>query len=542
MVSEGEKEKSLYADIFGEKLQLGSCLERGKDDVPSITEKYTSEKDRVEIEHLKGHLLGYKIFFSKGGEAHYNTYSQKVEEISKDGIIKQFSNGKITREEHPNGTIITYYENGIISYKKNPDGSYIRNYEDGKLHQKGNSEDKSIFSYSPEGKLEYKIENKKLWYDPEYYSSFKIGMKTQDNDTHWTENFTLDPKKKTLMSYGGNGTKTPKAGNGNINANIYALGFTTEQQDNIQMLASYYFMNEEISQKMMYCRVSNWSECATNDIKREILKVFYPFIAQKTEHGWKQLPPNELMENMRNIFNMTHCYGTNEQVTVENVFYDEMQALGYSKDLISKALKQNLSITNNSQRDFEDKAKTTTLHRYSVCDGQEDRTYEYGTANSYPAHLENVAEFTQLKGYKSSFINTSRNEVLMIFDKILSDSTKSSSKEHNEAFFTTNPKYLTEVGKKQLKLIQAVAQWWYNNHGEVPNAENLIRQCGQDAELEVWTSKSFVAGKLLRKEHNNPFKNPHVLEAAKNRFNNPDIEPEHTGVWKLLQNTKQQRS
>ena len=401
----------------------------------------------------------------------------------------------------------------------------------------------SDFKYSPDGKLEYKIVNKKLWYAPEFYSYIKFGMKTKDNDKHWTEDFILDPKKKTLIVYGGDGTTTARAGNGNINASANTLGLTSKQQDDVQTIACYYPKNNEILEGVVYGDIINYGECADNDLQRETLKLLHPFIAKKTEQGWKKLPQNELLENMRNIIITTHCHGAVEMVYFNRILHAEMLTLGYNEDLIDRALRQILCITNNSQRDFDDKMRMTTLHRYSVCNGQGEEMCNYGVKNSYPAHLNESEEFNKLEGNKSAFICLNKNEVMMAFDKILSDSDKSSNKkEHNEAFFTTDSRLLTDVGKKQMKLIQTITQWWYNNHDEVPNAEDLVRQCGQDAGLKAWTAKSFVAGKLLQRYHHNPLQNPHVLTVAKNRFNNPDIEPKHTGIWKLLQDTKQQGS
>lgn len=218
----------IYADIFGERLQIDSGIEMAYGDEPIHTSKKLHNGDTVEIESFEGNLLGYKIFFKKGGEEHYNRSNKKEKEITEEGIVREFYDGKVTEEKYPDGKHIVYFENGIIKAQHNPDGSYIENYENGKLKEKGNND--SLFSYSPEGKLQYKVENKELWYDPEYYSYIRIGMKTKDNDEHWTEDFILDPKKKTFIMYGGSNSTTARSANGNINITADGLGFTNEQK------------------------------------------------------------------------------------------------------------------------------------------------------------------------------------------------------------------------------------------------------------------------------------------------------------------------
>ena len=530
-----------YADIFGEKLQIRVNNYGCARDEIVISEKYTPNGDKVEIEHFDGFLLGYKISFKNGGEEYYNAKNEKNKEITKEGVVRTFVNNKKTSEDFPDGSFITYFEDETIKTQRNADGSFIEYYEHDKIKEKGDKN--TFFSYSPEGELQYKIENRKMWINPNYFSFIHIGMKTKGNEEHWTEDFELNPKKKTIICYGGDSTDTARGGNGNINAFVYSLGFTQEQKSNLQMLAHYCPKNNELYRRIRRYKIINYEELRNNDYHREVAKVFMPFIAKKTEQGWKKLPQNELLENMSNILSTTHCFGTNEMVGISHAINEQMQKLGYKQSLINKALKQNLCITNNSRRDFRDNIQMTMIHRYSVCDGPGDEMYDKDYVNAYQTQLDENAEYSKIKGNKSSFINLNKQEVLMIFDKVLSsESTKYSHTEHNQAFFENSQNNLTDVGYKQMKLTQSVVQWWYNNHDEMPNAEDLIIQCGQNAGLEVWTSKSFVSGKLLQKEHNNPLKNPHVLTVAKNRFNNPDIEPEHTGIWKLLQDTKQQGS
>jgi hypothetical protein len=178
----------------------------------------------------------------------------------------------------------------------------------------------------------------------------------------------------------------------------------------------------------------------------------------------------------------------------------------------------------------------TTLQRYSTTDGQFEPEYNRKYSNSYPAHLDNNVDYRKKKGIKSSFIKLRANEAVMAFDKILmSTDIKGSSKEHNEAFFETNPKKLTKVGREQMKLMGLVAQYWYNNHDEIPDAMDLLKKVAKGTDLELFVATSILNGEMLKKEHNNPLRNPHSLKVAVNRFKNPDIEPEHTGIWKLLE-------
>ncbi|MBO4480553.1 MAG: hypothetical protein J5742_02925 [Alphaproteobacteria bacterium] len=388
--------------------------------------------------------------------------------------------------------------------------------------------------------IPYKIENGKLWVDPERSTFFVLGLKTTENDEHWTENFVLDPHKKTIICFGGDGTKTARAANGYINQFARTFGFTRQQQENMQMLS--YYWNVPKSFRLEFytnATMANREELFNSDYKREVSKVFMPFIAKRTQSGWKKLSDADLLKNMRNIIFTTHCYGTQVMINMLNVLKKQMLSLGYKDKLIETALKQIVSVTNNSQLEMTEDIPTTTLQRYSVADGQSDSDYDFNYSNAYPVHLFKHPEFKKIKGKKSAFIKLKKNDVMMTFDKILTEvSVQYDSTEHNNAFFETNTKKLTKVGKEQMDLIRAIAQYWYNNHDEIPDAVDLLKSVSKGTDLEMFVAASVLNGEALKKEHNNPLRNPHVLTVAKNRFKNRDIEPEHTGIWKLLENSQ----
>lgn len=382
--------------------------------------------------------------------------------------------------------------------------------------------------------IPYTLEDGKLWINPNLSYFFVLGMKTQENKEHWTEKFILDPHKKTIICFGGDQTKDARGANGYINQFTKTFGFSDGQQQNMQMLSYYY--NLPIDVLWTFRRAINFNDLIQDSYLREVLKVFMPFIANKTKSGWVKLPDTDLLNNMRNIMFATHCYGTEQQMKVTNALKQQMLSLGYKEDLVNNALKQILCITNNSQLEMTENMPTTTLQRYSVADGQSDRDYDSKYSNSYPVHLDTHPEFKKIKGEKSAFIQLKPNDIILSFDKVLKSTTaQGSGKEHNNAFFTIDKKQLTKVGQAQMELIRLIIQYWYNNHDEMPNAIDLLKKASKRTDLEIFVATSILNGEILKKEHNNPLRNPHSLEVAVNRFKNPDIEPEHTGIWKLLE-------
>ena len=380
----------------------------------------------------------------------------------------------------------------------------------------------------------YTIQDGKMSIDPKFCSFIRIGMKTTENDEHWTNEFILDSQKKTIICFGGDQTKNARAANGNINAFLKTLGFTKEQQDQMQLLAHYVDIPQDFRWTLR--KATNRTELQHNDFVRETLKVFLPFIAKKTKSDWKKIPDENLLHNMRNILIVTHCAGTEKMIKILNILRTEMLSLGYKQKLIDTALKQILCISNNSQLEMTEDIPTTILHRYSVADGQSDREYDENYSNSYPVHLDKHLEFSKIKGTKSAFIKLNRNEIMMAFDKILMlTDIKGSGTEHNEAFFETDQKKLTKVGLEQMKLIQLLAQYWYNNNDEIPDTMDLLNMVAKGTDLELFVATSILNGEILKKEHNNPLQNPHSLGVIVNRFRNKEIEPEHTGIWKLLE-------
>ena len=181
--------------------------------------------------------------------------------------------------------------------------------------------------------IPYALEDGKLWINPNLSYFFVLGMKTQENKEHWTEKFILDPHKKTIICFGGDQTKDARAANGYINQFTKTFGFSDVQQQNMQMLSYYY--NLPIDVLWTFRRATNFNDLVQDSYLREVLKVFMPFIANKTKSCWVKLPDTDLLNNMRNIMFATHCYGTEQQMKVTNALKLQMLSLGYKEDLVS---------------------------------------------------------------------------------------------------------------------------------------------------------------------------------------------------------------
>lgn len=486
-----------------------------------------SDGHKIETTKKEDKILIKKIFNSDGSYIVLNGDNYKIEELTSEGIQRKFdpSTKKIIKEISKDGTVKTFYPNGRLSTVTTADNTSFRYYENGNL---SNHEEKDYaLSLDYNGKLEYELKDGNLTINPDYFSFYRLGIKTKDTQTHWQEKTTLSPHKKTLVCLGGDQTKDAKAANGNINAFTSVLGLSKKQLDTMQLCSCYRSYNYNILHLLR--KLGGTRHQVNNDFTREILQKFMPFMAHARHGKFEKYTGEELAANFRNIIIQAHCAGANDLSYFSKTFNETLHQLGYTKQEKQKAMQQIICITNNSQREFTDDLGFTMIHRYSVKDGQFEPEYESQYSDAYPLYVENHPDFISLKGKKSSFISLKPNEVLMIFDKILK-----SGDEHNEAFWTTDIEKLTIIGKKQVNLMQRIGQFWYNNSNDVPNTENLLISCSQGTEIENFVRKSITDGKKLKMEQRNPLKNHHILKSAWNKFNNPDITAENTGINKFL--------
>ena len=353
-----------------------------------------------------------------------------------------------------------------------------------------------------------------------------MGTKTKENKEHWVEKSVLTPKKKTLLCLGGDQTKDARVANGNINAFAKVLGLTDEQKDDMQMI-SCYRPSDPI--RFLSQRAGSIQERIQADYKREILNKFMPFMA-KIENGKPvRYSGKELADNFRNIFIQAHCAGANDLPYFASVFNETMNKLGYTLQEQKNAMRQVICVTNNSQREMTDNLDFTCIHRYSVKDGQFEPEYEEKYSKGYPVFIKDNSAFGALDGTKAGFVKIKDNEMLMAFDKILLEGS-----EHNDGFWTTNEKKLTLIGKYQANLMKKIGQFWYHNKQDVPNVVDMLKQCTDNTVLKPFIEKSLAFGKNLTVSYHNVLENHHILKAAWNRFKSPKIEPEKTGIYKLI--------
>ncbi len=380
------------------------------------------------------------------------------------------------------------------------------------------------------GQINYELKDGKLTINPDWFSYFRLGVKSQNNDAHWEENITLNPKKKTVLSLGGNQTKDAKAANGNNNNSAAVFGFTDEQKNNIQFVSCYRQHNQHIH--TLLHQLGTYNKQIENDYKREILQKFMPFMARKIDGKFERLHPQELMENFANIMIQAHCFGANDLPRINKVFKDTMTELGYSEKIQEDALKQIICITNNSQREMTDNLDFSCVHRYSVTDGQ--KMPEYNTAESaeYPVFVHDYQAFADKKGEQAAFIEIKPNEMIMVFDKVLAEENK--NEEHNDAFWTTDESMLSQVGKLQARLMAKIGQTWYNNKSDVSDIAAFLKKITEKSTLHTFVKKALSFGKKIKAEKKNALINHHILKSAWNKFQNPNSEISRTGVYKLL--------
>lgn len=455
-----------------------------------------------------------------------NASNVTIEELTADGILRRYDSqsGNLVKETLQDGTEKTYFETGQLERICYPNGNCLSYYRNGNIAAREDKKD--IIAFDEQGNTQYKFENGRLEVNPDFFSYYRLGIKTKDNSTHWQEKVTLNPKKKTFLCLGGDQTKEARNANGNINAFSAVLGLTDEQKDNMQ-LVSCYRPSDPI--RFLSQRAGGIEQRIAADYKREILNKFMPFMA-KVEHGkMVRYSGKELADNFRNIFIQAHCAGANDLPHIVGVFNDTMNKLGYTLQERKNAMRQVICVTNNSQREMTDNLDFTCIHRYSVKDGQFEPEYEEKYSKGYPVFIQDNPAFGALDGTKAGFVKIKDNEMLMAFDKILLEGS-----EHNDGFWTTNEKKLTLIGKYQANLMKKIGQFWYRNTQDVPNVVDLLKNCTDNTVLKPFVEKSLAFGKNLTVSYQNVLENHHILKAAWNRFKSPNIDPEKTGVYKII--------
>ena len=494
----------------------------------SRTQSLFSDGSKIEIFQKGDKLLSTKEISSDGSYRLYNAEDVKIEEMTSDGTFRKFDpqTSFLKEEKSSDGTIKTFHENGNLSTIKTLDGKYFCYYENGNLSEK--EENGNILKLYADGHTAYELKDGYLTIDSDFYSFYRLGVKTKDTATHWQEGISLDPTKKTLICLGGDQTKDAQTANGNINVFFNVLGLSYEQKENIQ-LCSCYRPNCPRRLCRLLNQTGNTTQQVENDYRREILQRFMPFIAQVKDGKLERYSGEKLAENFRNIIIQAHCYGANDLPRFSQVFNETMSKVGYTDKEQKNAMRQIICITNNSQREFKDNLGFTTIHRYSVTDGQFEPEYKEEFSAGYPLFLEKHSEFSKKNGSKASFVSLRPNEMLMIFDKVL---TKGS--EHNSGFWDTESEDLTTVGKKQADLMQRIGQFWYSNTAEITSVSELIKKASEGSSSAEFVKKSVAAGQKLSREQQSVLKNKHILKSAWNKFNSPDVAPEKTGIYKFL--------
>ena len=483
----------------------------------------------LETSYIRGKVSTRKYNNPDGSYEVYSAQGYKTIEQTADGVYRIFmyQSDKIDKEIYSDGTIIRYYENQNISSIEKPEGVCTIFYDNKNIFQiKKDDYEISLFK---DGRTQYEFKDEILTVNPEYFSYYRIGIKDKTIDTHWNENIRLNPEKKTVLCLGGDQTKDSREANGNINVFTSILGLSARQLDDMQLCSCY---RPSIYANGLYSlikKAKNTNLHIEADYEREILSKFIPFIAQTKDGKFERYSSKKLNQNFSNLLILTHCYGANDLPMISKSFTKMMQKVGYSQQEISNALKQIICITNNSQREFNDKTGFTTFHRYSVTDGQFEPEYDNKYSADYPVFLAQHNKYNQKKGKESAFVRVNDNEVLMVFDRVLKGSG-----EHNQAFWTTKEENLTLVGKKQALLMENIGKYWSLHTGEIPNALSLLEMCSKDTNVKDYVTKAIQKGKVLYAEHKSPLSNHHILKKQWNEFNNKDIEPQKIGIFKIL--------
>ena len=472
-----------------------------------------------------------RITKKDGSYIETNGNNVKIEELTSDGYLRKYDakTRKLKRETSPDKITKTFYDNGNVETILDEKNYIVDSfYENGNLNR---HEDRNYEVHKDiNGNINYELKDGKLTINPEWFSYFRLGVKSRNNPEHWEEKVTLSPKKKTLLSLGGNLTTEADIANGNSNIYFGALGLNEEQKNNMQLVSGYRPDNDHL--RFIWYRIGGMEQHIENDYKREILQKFMPFMARRIDDKFERLHPQELLNNFANIMIQAHCYGASDLPRINKIFKQTMTKLGYSEDLQKSALKQILCVTNNSQRDMTDNLDFTCIHRYSVRDGQFVPEYDTAESAEYPVFVQDYPAFAAQKGRQAAFIQTKPHEMIMVYDKILSD--ESQKDEHLDAFWTTDESMLSPIGKYQARLMAKIGQFWYNNHTEISDVAKFLQKITQGSNLSPFVQKALTLGAKIKAEKKNALINHHILKSAWNKFNNPLRKPLKNGIYKLL--------
>lgn len=498
-------------------------------DEKNITNEVLENGDILETFYVGGEVCSVTYKHPDGSYEVFSGEGYKKQELTADGIYRvyKYKTDKIDREVYPDKTIITYHDNGRVSTIEKADKSYVSYYDNGNLFtRRENDYEIALFN---DGRLQYEFKDGKLTINPEFFSFYKIGAKSENSPNHWDEKCILDPKKKTLLCLGGDQTFDAREANGNINAFAKVFGLSPQQLRTMQLCSCYRPSGFSVGITHLFSKSKDRDAQVKQDYKREILHKFMPFMAKTKDGQFERYSASKLYENFRNIIIQAHCYGANDLLVISDVFKETLSKLNYSEDETERALRQIVCISNNSQREFVDNTGFTMLHRYSVKDGQFEPEYDTKKSDAYPVFLSDYPKYSRKKGKKYAIVPLRDNEALIVLDRVLINGS-----EHNEAFWTTSKEKLTPAGKKQADLIKAIGQFWYANKSDIPDVMSLIQKAVKGTHHEHDVNMAIFEGSKLKTEQSNMLVNHNKLKKVWIEFNEGNIPEEYKIFDKML--------
>ena len=480
-------------------------------------------------------ILNRTVKHPDGSEEGYNQWDQLEHQVLSDGTTLGYNNGILHTKYFPDGSMQNFHENGNVSSYKSADKNLLIHYdEDGKVTLEEDYAKKHFTAYDASGEIKYEFSPEKTYINLKYIKSFKLGIKDRNKENHWVENTALNPTKKAVFIFGGDATYNAKEANGYLNQVIDIFGLSDEQIGDIQLVSCY---RQKTIDTFAYYLEKTQSNFNVENFKaeirrREILLKLMPFMAQKIDNVWERIPPQQLYANFRNLMLMSHCYGAQDICTVADVLRQTMTKLGYNPEVQKHAMRQVVCITNNTPREFNDNTGFTVFHRYSVYDGQWKKQYDKHYSDDYPVFLEDYPAFRQYKKSKAAFLNLNKNEILLVFNKVLH--YQCDKDEHNCAFWTVDKKMLSPAGRMQAELIKCLGRHWLNGNSEVTSAVEFMIQSAQKLKLRQQVSAALIAGRKLQKDKMNPLLNHSILHSAYEKYKSTGFPAEKHGAWKLL--------